>query len=165
MLGWVTITKSGMVLWVIILFLHEKNGLRLLSIYSKFHFLSHPSYFQQPNCHKTLWLHPRSKEWHLFDSFITKKRDLMDIYSTCSFIITCCISTYALILSRCFIRAAHRRLQKTSVPKRVNTLSLKSSVKQMKSADSWSLVSVLTGLIIILNHHGKLFEINCILVL
>lgn len=50
------------------------NGLRLLSLCKEFDLSITNTYFQQHNNHKTSWMHPRSKDWHLIDYVITKKR-------------------------------------------------------------------------------------------
>ena len=38
--------------------------------------------FQQKNSHKTTWMHPRSKHWHLIDYILVRQRDRKDILHT-----------------------------------------------------------------------------------
>ena len=38
--------------------------------------------FQQKNSHKTTWMHPRSKHWHLIDYVLVKQRDVADVFHT-----------------------------------------------------------------------------------
>ena len=106
------------------------NGLRLLSICREFDLNIINNFFQQPNYRKMTWMHRRSKDWHLIDFVITKKRGLRDFKITRSFRNTCYLSDHALLRSKAFFRLAHRRLQKSSVPKRINTRPLKSAEKQ-----------------------------------
>ena len=60
----------------------NSNGLRLLSLCKEFDLSITNTVFQQQNHHKTSWMHPRSKDWHLIDYIITKKRDLTDFRIT-----------------------------------------------------------------------------------
>ena len=76
------------------------------------------------------WMHPRSKDWHLIDFVITKKQDLRNFKITRSFRNTCYLSDHTLLRSKASFRLAHRRLQKSSVPKRINTRPLKFAEKQ-----------------------------------
>ena len=38
--------------------------------------------FRMKNKHKTSWMHPRSKHWHLLDYVITRQRDRADVLLT-----------------------------------------------------------------------------------
>ena len=106
------------------------NGLRLLSICREFDLSITNTFFQQPNYRKMTWMHPRSKNWYPIDFVITKKRDLRDFKITRSFHNTCYLSDHALLRSKASFCHAHRRLQKSSVPKRINIQPLKSAEKQ-----------------------------------
>ena len=108
----------------------NSNSLRLLSICREFDLTITNTLFQQPNHRKTTWMHPRSKDWHMIDFVITRNWDRRDIKITRSFHNTCYLSDYALLRSKALLRLARRRLQKSSIPKRINTLSLKSNEKQ-----------------------------------
>ena len=106
------------------------NCLRLLSICREFDLTATNTIFQQPNNRKTSWMHPRSKDWHMIDFVITKKRDSRDINITRSFHSTCYLSDHALLRSKALFRLAHKRLKNSSTPKRINILPLKTSEKQ-----------------------------------
>lgn len=109
----------------------NSNGLRLLSICKEFNLIITNTYSLQLNCRKTSWIHFRSKDWHFIDFVMNNKRNSRDISITRSFHTILCLSDYALpTCSKASFRIAHRKLQKTSVSKRINTLALKSLDKQ-----------------------------------
>ena len=60
----------------------NSNGLRLLNTCSEFDLVITNTMFQQRNHHKTTWMHPRSKHWHLLDYVIVRKCDRRDIFQT-----------------------------------------------------------------------------------
>ena len=93
------------------------NGLRLLSLCREFNLCITNTVFQQKNSHKTTWMHPRSKDWHLIDYVITKRRDIKDIHLTRSFHTSCYLSDHALLRSKTSFRLQHRRIKRSSVPK------------------------------------------------
>ena len=112
----------------------NSNGLRLLSFCKEFDMCITNTSFQQKNCFKTTWMHPRSKDWHIIDYVITKRRDRKDFKLTRSFHTTCYLSDHALLRSKTQFRIDHRRMKRSSVPKRINTLPLKSTDQQEKLA-------------------------------
>ena len=76
-------------------------------------------------------MHPRSKDCHLIDYIITKKRDLLDFDITPSFHSTCYLSDHALLRSKISLQLSRkRRLISSSIPKRINVLALKSEGKK-----------------------------------
>ena len=55
----------------------NSSGLRLLSLYSELsHAITNTSQLRE--MHKTSWMHPRSKQWHLIDYVIVRRRDLKE---------------------------------------------------------------------------------------
>ena len=60
----------------------NSNGLRLLSLCSEHNLVITNTLFQLKNKHKTSWMHPRSKHWHLLDYVIIKKQDQQDAVQT-----------------------------------------------------------------------------------
>ena len=58
------------------------NGLRLLSLCSEFGLCITNTLFQLRDMHKTTWMHPRSKNWHLLDYIIVRQRDRRDVHIT-----------------------------------------------------------------------------------
>ena len=108
----------------------NSNGLRLLIICRDFDLSITNTFYQQPNCRKTTWIHPRSKDWHLLDYVITKRRDIKDFRITRPFHTTCYLSDHALLRSKATYHLEHRWVKKSTVPKQMNTISLKSAEKQ-----------------------------------
>ena len=58
------------------------NGLRLLNLCASHDLAITNTFFQLATKHKTTWMHPRSKHWHLIDYAITRKPDLQDFKVT-----------------------------------------------------------------------------------
>ena len=109
---------------------YEFKRLRLLSICKEFDLTITNTLFQQSIQRKTSWMHPRSKNWHMLDYVITRKRDLKDISITRSFNSTCFLSDHALLRSKASLHVTRKKLQKSSIPKRINVLPLKSNEKR-----------------------------------
>ena len=55
---------------------HHPSGLRMLSLCSEFGLAVTNTFFQLRDMHKTSWMHPRSKHWHLIDYVIVRHCDL-----------------------------------------------------------------------------------------
>lgn len=108
----------------------NENGLRLLSLCREFNLTITNTVFQQKNCHKTTWMHPRSNNWHMIDYVITKQRDIRDFKITRSFHASCYLSDHALLRSKTSLCLRRRRVKKSPVPKRINVLPLKNSEMQ-----------------------------------
>jgi len=60
----------------------NSNGHRLLSLCSKIGLFVTNTLFQLKHKHKTTWMHPRSKHWHLLDHVLVKAVDLQDVQIT-----------------------------------------------------------------------------------
>ena len=58
------------------------NGELLLALCSEFELIVTNTMFKQKEECKTIWMHPRSRHWHMIDFIITRCRDKMDIHST-----------------------------------------------------------------------------------
>ena len=111
------------------------NGLRLLSLCREFHLTITNTVFQQKNCHKTTWMHPRSNSWHMIDYVVTKHRDIRDFMLTRSFHASCYLSDHALLRSKTSLCLHRRRLRKSTVPKRINVTPLKNPDIQASLSD------------------------------
>ncbi len=105
----------------------NSNGLRLLSICKEFDLSITNTFFQQKKCRKTTWMHPRSKDWHLIDYVITKRRNIRDFKITRSFHTSCYLSDHALLRSKTSLHLQQRRVKKSLVPKRINALPPKTA--------------------------------------
>ena len=60
----------------------NSNGTLLLSMCSQNELIITNTIFQQATRHKTTWMHPRTKEWHMIDYVITRQRDVKDVHHT-----------------------------------------------------------------------------------
>ena len=60
----------------------NSSGLRLLSLCSELGLAITNTFFQLCDMHKTSWMHPRSKHWHLIDYVIVRRCDLNEVQIT-----------------------------------------------------------------------------------
>ena len=60
----------------------NSSGLRLLSLCSELGLAITNTFLQLRDMHKTSWMHPRSKHWHLIDYVIVRRRDLNEVQIT-----------------------------------------------------------------------------------
>ena len=60
----------------------NSNGHKFLSPCSEFGLFVTNTLFQLKHKHKTTWMHPRSKHWHLLDYVLVKAVDLQDVQIT-----------------------------------------------------------------------------------
>ena len=111
----------------------NSNGLHLLSLCREFDLTISNTLFQQSNQRKTTWMHPRSKNWHMIDYVITRRRDVKDFRITRSFHSTCYLSDHALLRSKVSFKLARKRpIISSTIPKRINVLPLKSNDKRIE---------------------------------
>ena len=60
----------------------NSNGTRLLSLCAQNELCITNTFFQQADRHKTTWMHPGSKQWHMIDYVITRHRDIKEVFHT-----------------------------------------------------------------------------------
>ena len=60
----------------------NSNGTRLLSLCAQNELCITNTFFQQADRHKTTWMHPGTKQWHMIDYVITRHRDIKDVFHT-----------------------------------------------------------------------------------
>ena len=90
------------------------NGILLLSKCAEHRLLITNTTFCLKDKHKTSWMHPRSKHWHLLDYVIIRQRDQADVLSTRAMAgSTACSTDHRLIRAKVAIRIApkHRKQQ------------------------------------------------------
>ena len=87
------------------------SGLRLLSLCSELGLAITYTFFQLRDMHKTSWMHPRSKDWHLIDYVIVRRRDLSEVQITRAMRVAECSTDHRLIRStlRLTVRPPARR--------------------------------------------------------
>jgi hypothetical protein len=102
------------------------NGELLLALCSEFGLLLTNTVFKQKEEHKTTWMHPRSKHWHLIDYIITRQRDRMDVHSTRAMRGANCWTDHQLLRSKiAFMLRPKCRKQGAIIPKKLNTDKLR----------------------------------------
>ena len=75
----------------------NSNGTLLLSLCSQNGLCITNTMFQQATSHKTTWMHPRTKEWHMIDYVITRQRDIKDVNHTRAMCGACTWSDHKLV--------------------------------------------------------------------
>ncbi|KAK2171743.1 hypothetical protein NP493_1029g01007 [Ridgeia piscesae] len=95
----------------------NSNGELLLVVCSEFEMIVTNTMFKQKDECKTIWMHPRSRHWHMIDFIITRCRDKMDIHSTRAMRGAICWTDYQMLRSTVLfrIRQKHNR-QGTTKP-------------------------------------------------
>lgn len=84
-----------------------------------------------PTCNKASWMHPRSKQWHLIDYVIVRKRDRPDVHINKAMGGAECWTDHCLIIFKLNIRIQpKRRPQGTKAPRCLNINNLKNSATQ-----------------------------------
>ena len=75
----------------------NSNGTLLLSLCSQHNLIITNTIFQQAERHKTTWMHPRTKKWHMIDFAIIRQRDIKDVQHTRSMCGSCIWSDHRLV--------------------------------------------------------------------
>ena len=109
------------------------NGELLLALCSEFELLLTNTVFKQREEHKTTWMHPRSKHWHLIDYIITRQRDRMDVHSTRTMRGANCLTDHPLLRSKiAFALRSKRRKQGATKLAKLNTDRLHVNTQRLK---------------------------------
>ena len=102
------------------------NGLRLLSLCCEHNLIVTNTVFRHRTTHKTSWMHPRSKQWHLLDYVIVRANQLQEVQDTRAMRGADCWTDHRMILSSMNLRirpAAPRRNRGNA--KNINCAALK----------------------------------------
>ena len=104
----------------------NNNGLRLLEFCSEQSLMICNTVFRQKEKHKTTWTHPRSKQGHLIDFIITRKRDLADASSVRVMRSAECDTDHRLVRGKFKLRIRKKvRMAGVQIPKRIDVEKLK----------------------------------------
>ena len=99
----------------------NSNGTLLLSLCSQYSLTITNTIFQQAIRHKTTWMHPRTKEWHMIDYVITRQRDVKDVHHTRAMCGSCTWSDHRLVKCKLALRVkATRHLRRQKSAKKLN---------------------------------------------
>ena len=105
----------------------NSNGTLLLSLCSQNELIITNTIYQQATRHKTTWMHPRSKEWHMIDYVITRQRDVKDVHHTRAMCGSSTWSDHRLVRSKLALRAKpSRQLHRLKPAKKPDIGKLKS---------------------------------------
>ena len=106
----------------------NSNGTRLLSLCAQNELSITNTIFQQENRHKTTWMHPGSKQWHMIDYVITRHRDINEVFQTRAMCGSTTWSDHRLVRSKLAFKVKTPQQRRRTRPKRKPDLTkLKSS--------------------------------------
>ena len=115
--------------------LENSNGTLLLSLCAQNELIVTNTIFQQANRHKTTWMHPGTKQWHMIDYVITRQRDVKDIHHTRAMCGSCTWSDHRLVKCKLNLRSRVQRHRRRLTPvKKLNIDRLKSCQTREKLA-------------------------------
>lgn len=104
----------------------NENGLRLLQICTELDLAIGNTHFRTKSKYKTTWMHPRSKQWHLLDYVIVRRRDLQDLFKVKALRGANCWTDHRLVRAKVhFVVRQKRRFGESAAPKKINVAKLK----------------------------------------
>ena len=107
----------------------NSNGTRLLSLCAQNELCITNTFFQQANRHKTTWMHPGSKQWHMIDYVITRQWDIKEVFHTRAMCGSTVWSDHRLVRSKlAFKITAPQRRHRLKPKKKPDWSKLQSSV-------------------------------------
>ena len=126
----------------------NSNGTLLLSLCSQFELVITNTVFQQANRHKTTWMHPGSKKWHMIDYVITRQRDIKDVHHTRAMCGTSVWSDHRLVKCKLALNVKVSRHRGRLKPaKKLNISRLKSTecraLLELKLKESYATANIL----------------------
>ena len=96
----------------------NSNGTRLLSLCAQNELCITNTYFQQADRHKTTWMHPGTKQWHMIDYVITRHRDIKDVFHTRAMCGTTVWSDHRLVRTKLAFKIRKPQLRHRLKPKK-----------------------------------------------
>ena len=116
----------------------NSNGQQLLELCEEFNLCITNTMFKHKGDHTTTWMHPRSKQWHLLDYAITRKRDFQDINNVQSFHGSECWTDHALVRAKVrFLLKQKSRSNNITLPKKLNISKLSNPDTKQLLVDSF----------------------------
>ena len=104
----------------------NSNGLLLLRKCAEHELLITNTVFRLPTRRETTWMHTRSKNWHLIDHVIVRRKDRQDVRVTKTMCGADCRTDHRLVVSKLNLRIQPvRRPQGMKVPKKLDVSKLK----------------------------------------
>nr|VZI14314.1 unnamed protein product [Spirometra erinaceieuropaei] len=101
------------------------NGLLLLRTYAEYRLILTNTFFCLPEREKATWRHPRSRQWHLVDYVLVRRRDQRDVLVTKATAGADGWTDHRLVISKMRIRLQpHRRPQGKRPPGKLNVALL-----------------------------------------
>jgi len=110
------------------------NGRLLLELCMENQLTITNTVFQMKNRHKTTWMHPRSRHWHLIDYIIVRHRNLNDVHKTRVMPSAECGTDHRLVRCKLALRFKQKRCHRLSCPKK------KLNVSKLSSTDTKTLL-------------------------
>lgn len=98
----------------------NSNGHLLLSLCAQYELAISNTMFRLPVKHKTTWMHPRSKHWHLIDYAIVRQRDISHVQVTRVMRGAHCWTDHRLIVTKLRLRLRRPRRSKVKRPASLN---------------------------------------------
>ena len=113
------------------------NGLMLLQLCNEFDLVIGNTLFQQADKYKVTWMHPRSKNWHMLDYVIVRKRDRQDLRLVRVCRSAECWTDHRLVRAKLRVRVRRKqRMSNVKVPRKLNANRLRDPSVQKEFADA-----------------------------
>lgn len=123
----------------------NSSGLRLLQLCSELGLIIGNTLFHQKPKHKVTWTHPRSKQGHLIDYVIVRRRDICDLSSVRVMRGATCWTDHNLVRAKLKLVIRKKlRPNNPPIPKRLNVVKLKDPVISASLRDAFT-ASALDG--------------------
>ncbi len=117
------------------------NGLLLLEMCDELDLCITNTMFKHKGDHTTTWMHPRSKQWHLIDYVITRKRDMKDVCNVMSFHNSECWTDHALVRTKVKFQIRPKsRTNNRTLPKRMDISKINNPEIRQQIVESFNLL-------------------------